>query len=53
METEASESTISGVLRILPESDYVPVAYKLSKIMDEKWKYPINNKLMLATIHCL
>ena len=34
METDASDTAISGVLRILTEQGYLPVAYESRKLTD-------------------
>ena len=53
METDASDAAIGGVLRILTEQGYLPVAYESRKLTDGECRYPIHDKEMLAMVHCL
>ena len=54
METDASDASIGGVLRIWnQESIFLPVAYESWKLTDGKKRYPIHDKELLAIIHCL
>lgn len=53
MKTNASNTAISGVLRIFTEEGYLMVAYKSSKLTDGEWSYPIHNKEILTMVYCV
>ena len=54
METDASDASIGGVLRIKTKSgEFLPVAYESRKLTNGKCRYPIHDKELLAMVHFL